>query len=202
MQVVDARGKPCPQPVVLTRQAMKQGLPFTTIVDNEVSMANVSRMARSAGWHVETDKKEDGFHLVITPGGLDATLMQAAQTRTQSEATATAKEPLVLFLASDVIGQGDDTLGQVLMRALISTLQEVEPRPDVVVFMNNGVRLATEGSPVADDLRLLEEAGIELLVCGTCLDFFGLTDKLVVGTISNMYTIAETLLNASNVVRL
>jgi len=202
MQVVDARGKPCPQPVVLTRQAMKQGLPFTTIVDNEVSMANVSRMARSAGWHVETDKKEDGFHLVITPGGLDATLMQAAQTRTQSEATATAKEPLVLFLASDVIGQGDDTLGQVLMRALISTLQEVEPRPDVIVFMNNGVRLATEGSPVADDLRLLEEAGIELLVCGTCLDFFGLTDKLVVGTISNMYTIAETLLNASNVVRL
>jgi len=202
MQVVDARGKPCPQPVVLTRQAMKQGLPFTTIVDNEVSMANVSRMARSAGWHVETDKKEDGFHLVITPGGLDATLMQAAQTRTQSEATATAKEPLVLFLASDVIGQGDDTLGQVLMRTLISTLQEVEPRPDVIVFMNNGVRLATEGSPVADDLRLLEEAGIELLVCGTCLDFFGLTDKLVVGTISNMYTIAETLLNASNVVRL
>lgn len=109
---------------------------------------------------------------------------------------------IVLVVASESMGRGDDDLGRVLMRNHLHVLTEVEPRPDMMVFLNSGVKLATEGSPALEDLQALEQAGATLLLCGTCLAHFELKDKVAVGEVSNMFAISETLLRAAKVITL
>lgn len=110
--------------------------------------------------------------------------------------------PVVLAISSDTMGRGDEELGGVLMRSHIHTLRDTVPGPDVLIFFNSGVRLAVEGSPALDDLRYLDERGVRILLCGTCLGHFGLKESVAVGEISNMYTITETMLGAEKVLNL
>ena len=111
--------------------------------------------------------------------------------------------PLVLVASSERMGRGEhDELGSVLIRSFFHTLGEVEPLPDTILFYNSGVKLVAEGSPVLDDLQALAGRGIEMLACGTCLGYYDLTDKVAVGEVSNMYTIAETILGAGKTVHL
>jgi selenium metabolism protein YedF len=100
------------------------------------------------------------------------------------------------------MGRGDDELGRILARGFFHALGEVTPRPDTIIFFNSGVKLVVQGSPVLEDLQALCGQGIEILACGTCLGHFDLKDKLVVGEVSNMYSIAEALLSAGKVVSL
>ena len=108
----------------------------------------------------------------------------------------------MLFIGADRMGRGDDRLGAVLIKAALSALADLEPRPKTLVLMNTGVKLATEGSPVLEELRRLQTLGVEILVCGTCLDWFRLKEKVAVGTVSNMFTILERFLAADSVVSL
>lgn len=109
---------------------------------------------------------------------------------------------MVLAVMSDKYGLGDDELGSTLMTAFINVLDQIEPLPATIIFANSGVFLSTEGSPLIESLKSLQGLGVELLSCGTCLQFYGLKDKLVVGEVSNMYTITERMFRASRVVRL
>ncbi len=111
-------------------------------------------------------------------------------------------EPLVLAISSNTMGNGDDELGGVLMRSHLHTLSEVTPRPETLILFNAGVMLATEGSPVLDELEVLVDKGTQILLCGTCLGHFGLKEKVAVGEISNMYAITETMMRAGRVVNL
>lgn len=111
-----------------------------------------------------------------------------------------ARNTTCFFIASDSIGQGSDELGKILMKAFFPTLLETDPRPGKMVFMNSGVKLAVAGSDVLESLRTLEKQGTEMLVCGTCLDYFGVKDTLGAGRVSNMFEIAETFMNARSVV--
>lgn len=115
---------------------------------------------------------------------------------------AQAGEQIVLAVSSDTTGRGDDDLGRLLLRNQLHVLCEVTPRPDVIVFLNGGVRLAVEGSPALDDLRALEGRGVRMLLCGTCLAHFELKDHVTVGEVSNMYAISETMLRAAKVINL
>lgn len=108
----------------------------------------------------------------------------------------------VIFAASDSIGRGDDELGAVLARAFFNTLCDEEILPATILFMNAGVKLACEGSAVLDSLKKLESLGIEMLSCGTCLDYYGIKDKLIAGSVSNMYEIQGRLLKAKDAVTL
>jgi len=110
--------------------------------------------------------------------------------------------PTVVAISSNTMGRGDDELGQVLLRNFLHTLGEVTPRPDLLILFNSGVMLAVEGSPALDDLRALADQGVQVLLCGTCLGHFDLKEKVVVGEISNMYTISETMLRAAKVINL
>jgi selenium metabolism protein YedF len=193
-RVIDARGLACPQPVLLTKKAIAEENRVTAIVDGETARQNVTRMAEKQGCRVQAEEREDGIYLSITREG------EAAQEAQVAPGTAPAAGPLVVSVASEFMGRGDDVLGNILIRAFFHTLGEVEPRPDVLVFYNSGVKLAVEGSPVLEDLRDLEEGGIRLLICGTCLGHYELKDKVAVGEVSNMYSIAETLLGAGKVV--
>ena len=196
-KVVDARGLACPQPVILTRKALQESDAVITIVDNETAKSNVSRMAAKQGCQVDVEEREDGIYVHLTKGE-----EPVEETAPQKMAAAPASGPLVLTVPSDIMGRGDEELGGILVRAFFHTLGEVEPLPQTIIFFNSGVKLVVEGSPVVEDLQALKAQGIEILACGTCLGHFALKDKVAVGEVSNMYTIAETLLGAGKVVSL
>jgi selenium metabolism protein YedF len=210
---VDARGLACPQPVLQARKALRESeelqargeLPadrgLTVVVDNDTAQKNVTRMAEKSGYAVQAEHKDDGTYLHIS--GQGPTWQRAEPQELSVGQAVPATGPLVLFVASEHMGQGEHAeLGTILARAFFHTLSEVEPLPETIVFINSGVKLVVKGSPIVEDLEALCSKGIEVLACGTCLDYYGLKDKLAVGEISNMYTIAENLLGAGKVVKL
>lgn len=125
------------------------------------------------------------------------------QTEPRNPASRAGSDELVVVaISGDCMGKGDDELGRLLLRNHLHVLAETSPKPDVLVFYNSGVRLATQGSPVLEDLSSLERAGTRILLCGTCLGHFGLKESVAVGEISNMYAITETMLGAAKVINL
>jgi selenium metabolism protein YedF len=192
MPVIDCRGLACPQPVVTTKQALdqlKEG-EMIVIVDNASSCNNVERFVQSQGCPVEVEQKGQDFFLHIQKSHPGA-----------EEKSASKFERVVVYINSNVLGIGDEALGFILMRAFLKTLLDLETRPTRIIFINSGVRLTSEGSDVIETLRNLSEKGVEILSCGTCLDFYGLKEKLKVGIISNMYDIAQSLLEADRLIR-
>ncbi|HEY4759106.1 MAG TPA: sulfurtransferase-like selenium metabolism protein YedF [Thermoguttaceae bacterium] len=195
---IDARGLACPQPVVLARQVILQGDVQSIIVevDDEINVENIRRMARTEGWNAAVEKTGLGFKVQLTKG-LPADVQPSAAPG-QSSRTATN---LVVYVASNLLGVGEEELGRILMRAFLKTLQDVAPLPSTMIFINSGVRLTTVGSDLIDELRNLETLGVRIISCGTCLDYYRLKDSLQVGAVTNMFEIASTLLNADRVVR-
>ncbi len=200
-RILDARGWACPRPVIETRKALQTDVPLTVIVDNKPARENVSRLAVKLGFNVQVEEKSDGIYIHIDQGSLEPIQKSDVQeTEVPYEICRTSN--IVLVVATDSVGNGDIELGKILMRAFMHTFLEVKPSPNTIIFMNNGVKLTVEGSPVLEDLQELSNNGIEILVCGTCLNYFGLTDKVVVGTVSNAYSIAEAMLQADKVINL
>ncbi|MDY0095253.1 MAG: sulfurtransferase-like selenium metabolism protein YedF [Candidatus Vecturithrix sp.] len=196
-KTVDARGLACPQPVIQTRNALQEETSVITIVDNETSQSNVTKMAEKMGCTVVAEAKADGIYLQISKDE-DA----QPEVHPHPAGNVQAAGPLVLVIPDEFMGRGDPELGGILMRAFFHTLGEIQPLPDTIIFFNNGVKLVVEGSKVLDDLHLLKDQGITMLTCGTCLGHYGLKDQVKIGEISNMYTIAETMLGAGKVVSL
>ncbi len=191
-KIIDARNLSCPQPVVLTKKALEEVDEVITIVNNEAARDNVSRLGKSQGCEVTIERKEDGIYLTLRKAGAGEAKQQCA--------VATG---IVLFIASDVLGRGDNQqLGSLLMQSFLHTLDGLTSRPETIIFINNGVKLVTDDSPVLGELRQLENQGIEILACGTCLSRLQLANKAAVGQVSNMYTIADTLLRADKIVSL
>jgi len=197
-KVVDARGLPCPQPVISTRKALAEADHVVIIVDNEIAQRNVTRMVEKAGGTVRVEKRDDGIYLDINRGA--AVLEQRGQQAIGGVADAGS---LVLLVPSELMGRGEHAeLGQVLMRGFFHALSEMNPLPNTIIFFNSGVKLVVEGSPVVEDLQFLREQGVEVLACGTCLGYYNLKEKVAVGEVSNMYTIVETMLTAARVITL
>ncbi|OLS03411.1 sulfurtransferase-like selenium metabolism protein YedF [Tissierella creatinophila] len=182
---IDARAMDCPRPVIMTKKELdnlKEGS-ITTIVDNDVARENVSKLVASMGYNFNVEEKDGDFYININKDG---------------EMVEEVKEDkklknMTIGISSDTMGSGDDTLGKILMKSFIYTVSETEPYPSTIVFYNGGVRLTVEGSEVIDELIALEGKGVEIISCGTCLDFLELKERLKVGSISNMYTIYEKL---------
>jgi selenium metabolism protein YedF len=193
-KVVDCRGLSCPQPVIETKQALEKTGKVTIIVDNQTARDNVARFGQSQGGTVAIDEKRDGIYVTIERG-------TPRQSRSKAQSSKTSEHgPRVVVIPSDHMGRGEEELGHILIRSFLHALTEVAGRPDKMIFFNTGVKLAVAGSEVLEDLQALEQNGVEILICGTCLDYFSLKDKIAVGEVSNMYTIAETMLAASRLV--
>lgn len=193
-ETVDARGLACPAPVVKTREALRGGAGrIEVLVDNPTARDNVSRFATSQGCSVEVLEEGGCFRILIS---------RAEETAEYASGTAAvcgaSGERKVIVLSSDIMGRGDEELGRVLIRAFLNTLAESDSLPWRVVLFNRGVLLAVEGAETVQALVNLSSMGVEILVCGTCLDFFGLKEKVAVGTVSNMYEILNSVLTASN----
>ena len=190
-KVIDARGLSCPQPVVLTKKALDSAevSEVITIVDNKNALENVSKLAKSMHMESNVDERKDGIYIDILK---DVSLCQEEEKQETRGNT-------VILISSNLLGQGDPKLGTILMKGFIYTLIQLEGEISAIIFMNSGVMLSTDGSELIDHIKVLEASGVEVLSCGTCLDFYQMGDKLRAGSVSNMYTIAEKLLHASKV---
>jgi selenium metabolism protein YedF len=193
-KVVDCRGLSCPEPVIQTKQALEKNDRVTIIVDNRAARDNVARFGQSQAGRVTIDEKKDGIYITIEKG-------KQGKPRAKAQSSEIpAPGPSVVVIPSDQMGRGEEELGHILIRSFLHALTEVSGRPDIMIFFNTGVKLTVGGSEVLADLQALEKNGVEILICGTCLDYFSLKDKIAVGQVSNMYTIAETMLAAGRLV--
>ena len=199
MVTVNAMGDNCPIPVIKTKKAMQALTGPETIevlVDNEIAVQNVTKMASSSGGKVTSEKLGDAdFKVTI--------VMEGAPAADGAEAVCApdARDNTVVVVSSDRMGSGNDELGKVLIKGFIFAVTQLDTLPKTMLFYNGGATLTTEGSDSLEDLKSLEAQGVEIMTCGTCLDYYGLKDKLAVGTVTNMYSIVETMAKAGRIVR-
>ena len=194
--IIDARGKACPTPVIMAKKAISAGeSTFTVLVDNTTAVENLKRLAENQGFDAAAEA-EGVFSVAFTRTGC-----AACEEAVNSPLPAPGGDWAV-FVGRDIIGDGDRELGTNLMRMFFYTLSQGEDKPGAVLFMNAGVKLPTLDEQVAEHLKALSAAGVEILVCGTCLNFYGLTEQLRVGTVSNMYDIVTRMQKAGKVISL
>ena len=199
---VDAMGDACPIPVVKTLKALRElggAGTVVTLVDNEVAVQNLTRMAHEKGCEVASEQLgEKRYQVTLTvPEGVEV----ADGEPEAATCYVPAQRNLVIQVSSDAMGAGSDELGRSLMKAFVYAVTQQDELPATMLFYNGGARLTCEGSPCLDDLRALAEQGVEILTCGTCLNHYGIADKLAVGEVTNMYVICQKLEQASHVVR-
>ena len=193
---VDARGDACPLPVVKAKKAiaaLNGAGEVEVLVDNEIAVQNLTKMAQQKGYGSSAEKlAEREYRVRFTVGD--------ASTAAEEPAVCTpdARTDTVVAIAADTMAE---ELGKTLLKAFVFSLTQQEKLPRTILFYNGGAHLTCEGSPMLEDLKVLEAEGVEILTCGTCLNFYGLTEKLRIGTVTNMYVIAEKMLNAGNVVK-
>ena len=209
MVMVNAMGDACPIPVIKTKkaiQALTEPDTIEVLVDNEIAVKNVSKMAASEGGSVRAEQLGEGeYKVTIVISDKKSSQAEDGRADLDSETVCiddcSTGENTIVVIASDRMGEGNDELGKVLMKGFIFAVTQLEELPKTILFYNGGATLTTEGSESLADLKLLEEQGVEILTCGTCLDYYGLKDKLCVGNVTNMYTIVETMNAADKIIR-
>ena len=200
MITVNAMGDNCPIPVIKTKKAMQEITGPETIevlVDNEIAVQNVTKMAVSSGGNVTSEKLgEKEFKVTIQMNGA-----VAKEAEEEAVCTPDRKGDTIVVIASDKMGSDNDELGKVLIKGFIFAVTQLEELPKAMIFYNGGATLTAEGSDSLEDLKSLEAQGVEILTCGTCLNYYGLTDKLEVGSVTNMYTIVEKMAEAGKIIQ-
>lgn len=189
MITVNAMGKLCPEPVIMTKAEIEKGAAeLEVLVDNDIAVSNVTRLLEGRGFSVELSRKENERKITAK--------------KTASGATASTSAPreklLAILVAHDILGGNDKELGEVLMKAFLGCISKLSHKPAVMAFMNEGVKLVLPESSACEYIKELEKAGTKILVCGTCTTHFNITDKIAVGTISNMFEIMEMITGADN----
>ena len=200
MKEIDARGLACPAPVLQTKAALQEDSPAKIIVtvDNAASQQNVQRFLESQGYETALEQK-GGDYLVIGTGGNGSVVEQTPQAQPRRT---DSSNKIMIMCATDRMGYGDDELGVKLMVNFIRTLNEMGRDLWRLVLVNNGVKLAIDGSQVIEDLKALEKNGVTILVCGTCLTHFNLLERKQAGETTNMLDIITAMQLADKVINL
>lgn len=208
-KTVDARGLACPLPVVNAKKAVgefREDGVLTVLVDNEIAVQNLQKFAAQKGFAAAGEKKADKeYEVTIRVSAEAAALSPGAEEKTDAEEVNcipdSRKKGMVVVLSANVMGGGDEKLGKTLMKAFVFALTKQDVLPDTILCYNSGAYLTCEGSDSLDDFRELEAEGVNIMTCGTCLDFYGIKDMLAVGTVTNMYDIVETMEKAKQIIR-
>lgn len=193
MSIIDMVGKPCPIPVIEAKKALRgavAGDSVTLLVDNDVARRNLEKMASGLGHGSSSQKRDDGNILVNITAGAGCRLDDGDA------------GGLVVAIGRETMGSGSDELGRMLMKSYIHSLTELDVPPEQLLLFNGGVMLSTEGSTVLEDLELLSEKCCVIASCGACLNYYGLAEKLKIGSITNMYAIAEAMGQAKKLVNM
>jgi selenium metabolism protein YedF len=202
---VNARGLACPEPVLLSKKALAEIEHGEVIVyvDSDVAKENVARMAKHEGCAVALKGHGKGgyeLRLTINPSAKAAKTHEHGEIKTREAKNKAHAEGIVYLFDADFIGTNRE-LGKVLVNGFLNAITSLQQRKSTIVFISNGVKLTTKGSYVLEALTKLKDQGYEMLICGTCLDYFKIRDKVKVGTISNAVEIVESLTNAQKVIR-
>lgn len=199
-QILDCCGLTCPQPVLRTKETLEQGVAqFDVVVDNEASKNNILRFAGSQGHLAEVIKtQKDRFTIRIQATASPHTTAPFTDETYQCDIP--EKSSMICVISADAMGRGDNELGWALLQTYIQTIKEVAPLPEKILLYNSGVKLVTAASGALTALEELQAKGVEILACGTCLDFFKLKSAIKVGRISNMYDIMQAMADADKIV--
>lgn len=214
-KLVNAIGDPCPIPVVKTKNAIKelngQKGCVETLVDNEIAVQNLTKMAVQKQYGVSSEKMEESkFRVIMEIPSLQESNDDVSQGKSLNEENRNEdiccipderKKSTVVVISSSLMGEGDPELGTALMKSYLYALAQQDELPGTLLFYNGGVKLTCEDSASLEDLKSLEAQGVEILSCGTCLNFYGLTEKLQVGSVTNMYVIAEKMSQADLIIK-
>lgn len=199
MDIIDAKGLLCPRPLILTKktlQSIQTGERFMIVVDNATARDNILHYLADNGDGAISQALGSSFEITVTKQGT-SDLPSDAYCTPHRQPTRSGH---IIVIKNNKMGQGSEELGAILIQGFINTIKEISPLPEKIIFYNAGVKLAAEGSPVLPSLLELEAQGVELLSCGTCLDYYQLKTVLQVGKISNMYTLMEAMTNASLII--
>lgn len=207
--IIDCKKKACPQPVVLSLQALRRisaGESIEVIVDNIAAVENLTRMAEEKLCDLDVTEGDGIWTLKITKRGESVSTASAEVEALEycDLDSIPKKSNTVVAIGTSVMGQGNDELGKNLLKGYIYSLNQLEDAdlPTTILFFNGGAYMTTDGADTVKDLKDLSERGVKVYTCGACLDFYGLKEKLVVGEVTNMYSISEMMIRADKVVRI
>ena len=201
-KIIDCRGMACPLPVVNAKKAAEElsaGDALKVQVDNEIAVQNLTRFAEHKGYAVTAEKVSDGeFAVVMNIAGQTGAEHKAEEVACVMD---TRRKGMLVVLSANVVGTGDVKLGTSLMKAFVFALTKQDQLPDTILCYNTGAYLTCQGADTLEDLKRLESEGVTVLTCGTCLDFYGLKEKLAVGGVTNMYDIVERMESAAQIIK-
>ena len=203
MRIADTRGQLCPAPLIAAKKALREtpeGESFILLTDNQTSFDNLSRFLKDNNGDFQVSKDGEVWTLTITriAGGVSEV---RAEDYCAPSIAHFEKGNYIVVVSSDRMGEGDEELGHLLMANFIKAVKDLDKLPLKILFYNKGVMVATDNSPVIDHLKDLEKMGVELLLCSTCVTHYSLAEKFGVGTLSNMYTIAEVMTSGVNIIK-
>lgn len=206
---IDAKGKQCPLPVIEAKNALQGMTEAGTVevtVDNEIAVQNLTKLANHKGLPVRSEKRSAQEYTVWIEADeafVKNNTNSVAKTEAQEETCIPdgRKKNTVVVLGADHMGEGDEKLGKMLMKGFVYALTQLEELPQTILLFNSGAYLSCEGSDSVEDLKTMEAQGVEVMTCGTCLNHYGLTEKLAVGSVTNMYVIAQTMMEADHIVK-
>lgn len=200
-KTVNAMGDVCPVPLVKAKNAIAElagSGKVEVLVDNAIAVQNLEKMAQQKGYgFLVKEEKEKEYHVELT-------VSEKEQDETEEETVClvpAAKKTKLVVLSADHMGEGAEELGKILMKSFLYALTQQDELPDTILCYNGGAKLTCEGSESLEDLKDLASRGVEILTCGTCLNFYGITEKLQVGSVTNMYDIVDRMSSADRVIK-
>ncbi|MEG1501648.1 MAG: sulfurtransferase-like selenium metabolism protein YedF [Clostridiales bacterium] len=192
IKTINALGWQCPKPIIEVKKVldrMEKGIVEITI-DNDLALANLLDFSLDRNYRFYYQELENSCYKVII------------EKDNQSLPIKKDDDDLLILITGDVFGYGNDDLGAYLMKSYIYALTEVAPQPQTMIFMNKGVFLTCQDSPVLESLQALSAMGVEIYSCGACLNFYDLEDSLVIGKVGNMYQFTEMMNKSTNCIKL
>ena len=205
MTTIDAMGKPCPIPVIETKKILAKPDEDSVLVkvDNIVAVQNLEKMAKGYAYGFSyVERGKGSFDVLISKNGKSPPGAEAIDDVAVTVQDGGLPGKLVVAIGRDTMGDGAEELGKILIKGFIYSLTELSTPPDSLLFFNSGAYLTSDGSSTVDDLKRLEAKGTEIFSCGTCINFYGLQDRLAVGTIADMYKITQKLASAGNIINI
>lgn len=203
MRIVDTKGQLCPAPLIATKRALKEtqvAESFQVLTDNQTSLNNLMRFLKDNKTEFNVNADGGVWTLTITKGVVEET-----QTRPEDYCTPViphfSQGNFIIAFSSDKMGEGDDELGHLLITNFIKAVKDLDVLPGKMVFYNKGVALGSDDSPVVEHLREIEKMGVGLLLCATCVKYYSLEEKVNIGSLSNMFEIAQAMASTGNVIK-
>ena len=202
-KIIDAKGCPCPKPLMMAKKALdeaRRGETFSIVLDNETSKQNVEKFLIDNGHTIVSATMDQGvFTLRVTKELAKETVFPLREEYCTPPPQNYSGEHIIV-IKNKTMGFGSEELGAILLQGFLNTVSSVSPLPAAIIFYNSGIHLTVAGSLLLPALKGLEEKGVKILVCGTCLDYYKKKQDLLVGQVSNMYDILEMLTNARHII--